>query len=298
MNDRRSIWAGFAAGLFFSAAASAQPKVIYEKESPYNTVVVAEDAQGVRTLQFDRHGARQSVVKVGDPDYLQLPYVRALLVSLAIVEEPERVLVVGLGGGSFPTFVHKHYPRTMVDAVDIDPVVVEVAREFFGFKEDGTLRAHVRDGRKFIEECQQPYDLIVLDAYSSDSIPYHLATREFLQAVRRALTPRGIAVGNVWSRWSNPLYDSMVRTYQDVFDRVYILDVSGAGNKIFIALPRDEPLKRKDLEQRAQQVSRQNQFPLDLGELVRYGFRPAGADLEGGRVLTDKPPADTPEPVN
>ena len=142
------------------------------------------------------------------------------------------MLVIGVGGGTLPMFLRKHYPEAAIDAVDIDPQVIEVARKFLGFREDATLRAHAADGRAFIEAVREPYDVIFLDAFSSSELPAHLTTREFLQAVRRALAPSGVVVGNVWDRYANRLYDSMLRTYQDVFDELYVLSVPAAGNKI------------------------------------------------------------------
>jgi len=273
--------------LALGVLAAADQKVLYQKASPYNTILVTEDEQGLRTMFFDSK-VRQSVVKVGDPDHIELPYARAAAVGLSFVEEPRRVLVVGLGGGTIPSFLHKHYPRTTIDVVDIDPDVVIVAKRFFGFREDATMRAHVGDGRRFIEECRTPYDIIFLDAFGSENIPYHLATREFLQAVRRALAPGGIAVGNIWSRGSNPLYDSMVRTYQEVFDDLYIFDVRGAGNKILVALPRRQLVDRDDLARRASRISSEKRFRFDLGDPVTYGYQHASEKNSRGRVLADK----------
>ena len=267
--------------------APADQKVLYQKASPYNTILVTEDEQGLRTLLFNKGGIRQSVVKVGDPDHLELPYARVMPVALALVEQPRRVLIVGLGGGTIPCFLHKHYPQTTIDVVDIDPDVVDVAKKYFAFREDATMHAHVDDGRRFIEKCRRPYDIIFLDAFGSEEIPYHLATREFLQAVRRALTPQGVAVGNIWSRGSNRLYDSMIRTYQEVFEELYILDVRGAGNEILIALPRKQRIGRDELARRATRISRQKRFRFDMGPLVVYGYRYAGKKNLRGRVLTD-----------
>jgi spermidine synthase len=272
-----------------TGVAVAQGKVLVERRSPYGTVIVTEDEEGLRTLLFERNGARQSVVKPGDPDHVELPYARAILVSLAMVRDPGRVLVVGLGGGTLPAFLRRHYPEARIDAVDIDPVVVEVAKEYFGFVEDAHLRAWVQDGRAFIEQSREKYDLILLDAFGSDSIPRHLTTREFLEAVRRVLTPRGMAVANVWSRVSNPLYDSMVRTYEAVFDRLYLLEVPGAGNVILFALPRRESFTRDELEQRSRELSDQWGVAFDLGDIVRSGFGPIGARPGGVRTLVDRP---------
>src|SRR5882762_6958155 len=205
--------AAFAA---LAALGCAAQTVIHERASPYNTIIVTEDYSGLRTLLFERGGGRQSVVKPGDPDHLELPYARVALAGLALCEEPRRILVVGLGGGSLPMFLRKHYPTAAIDVAEIDPGVVDVAKQFFGFREDELTRAHVGDGRQFIENARQAdYDIIFLDAFGARDVPKHLTTREFLQITRRAIRPNGVVVGNVWRPGSNPLYDSMARTYQE-----------------------------------------------------------------------------------
>ncbi len=279
--------------LAVAAMAAAQaPGVLYEKQSQYNTILVTEDAPGLRTLLFEKHGARQSVVKLGDPDHLELPYTRVMAVGLAVVQQPQRVLIVGLGGGTIPTFLRKHYAQTAIDVVDIDPEVAEVAKTYFGFREDGSLRVHVADGRKFIETCGEPYDIIFLDAFGSDNIPRHLATREFLQATARGLKPGGVVVSNVWGPGSNPLYESMVCTYRDVFAELCIVDVPGGGNKILVALPRRVKLNPEELAQRATEISRQKQWRFDLGDLLRQGLQKSVPPDSHGRVLRDDDPQE------
>jgi len=228
--------AAFAA---LAALGCAAQTVIHERASPYNTIIVTEDYSGMRTLLFERGGGRQSVVKPGDPDHLELPYARVALAGLALCEEPRRILVVGLGGGTLPMFLRAHYPAATIDVAEIDPELVDVARKFFGFVEDERMRAHVGDGRQFIERARQAdYDVIFLDAFGAHDVPKQLTTQEFLQITRRALKPNGVVVSNVWRAASNPLYDSMVRTHQEAFEELFILDVPGDVNNIFLALPR------------------------------------------------------------
>lgn len=286
MNRRPLVYAGIVTVVGLVMLVRAEQTVLYEKASPYSTIIVTEE-NGLRTLRFEKGGARQSVVKLGDPDHLELPYARVAFASLALCDEPRRIMIVGLGGGTLPTFLRKHYPNAAIDAVDIDPDVVNVAKKFFGFREDAQMHAFVGDGREFVERFRQPYDMIFLDAFSSDSVPPHLTTQEFLRAVRRAVKPNGVVVGNIWSRYSNPLYDSMVRTYQEVFDEVYILDVPVAGNKILLALPRRQPLSREELAQLAGKVSTAKQFRYDLSELVTQGFQHVVEKNPDGRVLKD-----------
>lgn len=105
----------------------------------------------MRTLRFGAEGASQRIVKVGDPRHLELPYARVLPACLVFTPLPIRVLIVGLGGGTLPRFLHCHFPAMMIDVVELDPDVVALAREYCGFEEDARMRAYVDDGRDFIE---------------------------------------------------------------------------------------------------------------------------------------------------
>jgi spermidine synthase len=274
--------------------AHAGENVLYEKPSAYNNIIVTEDSEGYRVLRFERGGARQSIVKPGDPEYLGFAYTKVAFVGLALAQEPARMLVVGVGGGTMPMFLRKHYPDATIDAVDSDPDVVHVAREFFGFREDERLKAHVGDGRAFVENTREPYDVIFLDAFGSRNVPPHLTTVEFMRAVRRAVKPSGVIVGNIWGRPANPLYDSMVRTYQEVFDELYLLDVPGTTNKILLALPRKQSLDRGALVQLARSTGSARRFRFDLGDIDEQQFHNLGRKGKTGRVLRD---ADVSQPA-
>lgn len=266
-------------------AAQGEQGVLYDKPSRYSNIVVTQESDGTRTLRFERGGARQSVVKVDDPGYVALPYVRAALVALALVQEPRRILVVGLGGGTLPRFLHHYYPAATIDAVDIDPDVVQVAREYFGLREDERLRAHVADGRQFIEQVRAPYDLVFLDAYGASSVPAHMTTEEFVRAARRAIRADGVVVSNLWSGEHNPLYNAMARTYLKVFDTVKI--IPAGGNRIVLALPRKEGIDTRSLASRASRVSAAKNFPFDLGAAVIDQPAHERDPIRAARVLHD-----------
>jgi spermidine synthase len=284
-----------AALLAFAGFAHAAEKTLYEKASAYNNIIVTEDADGLRVLRFERAGARQSITKIGEPEYLGFAYTKVAFVGLALAPEPARVLVVGIGGGTMPMFLRKYYPKATIDAVDIDPDVVQVAKDYFGFREDERLKAHVGDGRAFVENTREPYDLIFLDAFGTRNVPPHLTTVEFMRAVRRAVKPTGVIIGNIWGRAANPLYDNMVRTYQEVFDELYMLDVPGTTNKILLALPRKQALDRAGLVQLARQTGTTKHFQFDLGDIEEQQFHNLGRkSSKTARVLRD---VDTAQPA-
>jgi spermidine synthase len=270
------------------AEAADRETTIFTKVTPYATISVKKSQGGLLTLWFSGSKYPDSAVKVGDPDHIEFEYVQAIAVALALVNEPKRVLVVGLGGGTLPSFLHKHYPRMVIDSVDIDPDVVEVAKKYFGFREDTNMRAYVEDGRQFIENCKAPYDIIFLDAYGSEDIPYHMATREFLQAVRRVLAPKGIAASSILRAADNRLHDDMIRTYQDVFDSVYTVATKYSPGEIVLAMPANMQLQRASLARRASQLSKDEKLEFDIGCYVRFGFRAPAPKPRAARVLLDK----------
>lgn len=83
----------FLTGIFASVALAALaalahvgPTILYEKVSRFNTIVVMEEAVGLRTLRFGKDGVRQSAVKLGDPDHLALPYYQEVFDELFILD--------------------------------------------------------------------------------------------------------------------------------------------------------------------------------------------------------------------
>jgi spermidine synthase len=192
-----------------------------------------------------------------------------------------------LGAGNIPMFLRKYYSDALIDVVDIDPQIIVLAKQYFNFLEDKLLQAHVQDGRAFIENTQKPYDLIFLDAFTAAGIPKHFVTKEFLLSLKKALKPSGAIVTNMWSTPQvNPLYKSMLRTYQEVFHEVYILRVPAAGNKIVIALPKLNGVPSNRIAERAQKISVQKLLPFDLSQVLQCGLIRL-IDLQEARVLLD-----------
>lgn len=103
-----------------------------------------------------------------------------------VIEPTLRVLCIGLGGGTFPLFLHYHFPFAEIDAVEIDPVVVE-ATSVMGVHL-GTvrprLRVYTQDAIEFLKGLQltdanQTYDVVCVDAFDGDdTIPNGLLTAE------------------------------------------------------------------------------------------------------------------------
>lgn len=215
---------------------SVSAKVIHSERSLYRNIIV-DDSGDLRCLKFNekRSKTNQSCMLKSDPQHLVFNYTKLLFSGLLAIDNPKKVLVIGLGGGTMSNALHQLYPGIEVDNVEIDPAVLNVARDYFGFFENENIRSYVRDGRIFIKRAllkKQQYDWIILDAFNGDYIPEHLLTKEFLEEVKSALAPDGILTANTFS--ISELYAHESATYQAVFDHFYNVRQDDSGNRIIL----------------------------------------------------------------
>ena len=213
----------------------------FRKDSAYHSIAVVEDGQD-RYLRFD--SSFQSAMDLDDPFVTPFDYVDYLSLAFAYRPEAANVLFVGLGGGSAPKRAWRDFPDVQVHAVELDPEVVDVARRWFALPQDPRLEVEVEDGRRYLQRNERRWDVIVLDAYYSDALPFHLTTQEFLELVRDRLAPGGIVVANVIGAVegeNSKLFRAFYRTYRAVFPSVAVHPVALQGdaaairNIIFIA---------------------------------------------------------------
>jgi spermidine synthase len=267
------------------------PGVLYDRQSAFNRVRVTQDAAGLRTLTFDDPRVRQTVLHPDRPHALVLTYTQAMSTSLCLNPAPKNVLVVGLGGGALPSFLHHHYSDVRVTAAELDPDVIAVAKTYFGFREDPRMRAVPGDGRAFVEKSPDRYDLILLDAYGPESIPLPLATRQFLEAVRSRLAPGGVVAANIPGPSANTLYHRMLATYRAVFPQLHLVQAPGSVQQTLIALPAADPAATKaSLVTAARDLQRRHRFPHDLPALLDDGYRPLPDAPPDAKPLLDNEP--------
>jgi len=241
-------------------------KLLYEKNSPYQYISVIDNtAKKERYLRNQKRDASQGGISLATPEKPLFEYMQMSFVSLAFLErEPRDVLFVGLGVGAMPRYLAKFYPEAAIDIAEIDPDVVPVATKYFYFKETATMKVHVSDGRIFVKRAQKKYDLIFLDAYQNDDIPFHLTTVEFLREVKSRLKEDGVVSANILSPYRNKFFDSMVMTYKKVFPHLYIFSGQRSRNVIFIATPGKAKRSEEHIMDRARKLQATRKFDIDL----------------------------------
>lgn len=277
-----------------SLAAQQNVETLYDRDSRYYRIIVRDYLDlNRRILYFSRTRGAQSSMIIDQPNALALSYLRTLMAGVSGHEDPQDVLVVGLGGGAIPKFLTEHYPDINVDVVEIDPDVITVARDYFSFRPSSTMRVFAVDGRLYLREVPKQYDVIILDAYGSDRIPFHLTTIEFFELVRERLKPDGIVALNLWEALVNRFYNAILATMQETFPQLYLFETPDPQSKIAFATRSGQVISEETWLERTRDFVGNRRIGYDLVGLVDREYARI-TDVEFGEepLTDDRAPVD------
>ncbi|KAK2835811.1 hypothetical protein Q5P01_016295 [Channa striata] len=153
------------------------------------------------------------------------------------------VLLVGLGGGGLPQFLRDFVPNVTVEVVELDPVVLEVAKQWFGFRPDDRLTVTLGDGLERIcalkKEGGRLLDVIMFDVDNKDSTvgmscpPAGFVETSVLQKVSSLLTPRGVFMLNLVCR-DSALRKTVLERVSGVFPTILSRKIEGEVNEVLL----------------------------------------------------------------
>lgn len=217
-----------------------RPKLVHSRASAHHDITVT-DAGFIRTLAFGPH--RQSSMYLDSPFDTDFDYPGYLHLALALAPQAARTLAIGLGGGTVVKRMWRDYPEMRIDAVELDQDVIEIAHEYFALPRDERIRVLVDDGRHFLEECTENYDIAIVDAFDGDDVPGSLTDAGFMAAARRKLTAGGVLaynfMGSVEGEQAEPfsaLHGTLASTWRGVW--VFVVNEgvdSGKSNIVLLA---------------------------------------------------------------
>jgi len=173
-------------------------RLLHETETEYGYARVVQDPRGDRWLELNEGQARHSLMRA-DRGYLTGGYWdEALVLPWAVARRapPARIAILGSAAGTMARAYGHFFPRTQIDAVELDGALTAIGRRWFALRAPH-LRAITADARPYLRQTRRRYDVIVVDAYRQPYIPFYLTTREFFALARARLRPGGVVVVNV-----------------------------------------------------------------------------------------------------
>lgn len=195
-------------------------RILLERDTPYHQIRVIDNPGKTRDLWMD--GTHQSSMDAHDPR-VGLPYTQYLHIARVIRPSIRKALLIGVGGGTTVRQLSGYYLDMEVDAIDVDPVVMDIAQRYFHLRPSDRVRLFSGDGRSFLAGRGQ-YDLISIDVAArgryGTTIPPHMVTREFFAEAARHLSDGGILHFHCYLGRDNPLTRALDRTLASVFPAV------------------------------------------------------------------------------
>ena len=224
-------------------------RIIYSGYWNNHSVEIVDEGD-LRSLYFGSRSL-QSRMFLTHPHELTLSYTWYMAASLLINTNPQNILIIGIGAGSFVRFFHHHFPKCTIDAVDYSSNVIKAAKGYFQLPQDEHISIHCRDGRSFLQDnSTKQYDLILIDAFDDQGMAPTVYSELFFNLCADSLTPNGVISCNLWSNDTVWLEDikTILATY---YIGCLYLPVPDRGNIIAMAMPFEVPwpqirLKKKE----------------------------------------------------
>ncbi|MCC6617208.1 MAG: fused MFS/spermidine synthase [Anaerolineae bacterium] len=250
--------------------------ILYEDESAYNYIQVAEDRQGNRYLYLNEG---QGVHSEWNPTQILTGRTWDFFLSAPYFNPPpytpddvESLAIVGLAAGTIARQYTAVYPDIPIDGIEIDPAIVEAGARYFDMNAAAmpNLTVYTEDARFIVQRLPRQYSVIGIDAYRPPYIPWQLCTVEFFREVRDRLTDDGVVVINVGRTQSDRrLVDALTATLLEVFPSVEAMDVPLSFNTILVATVKPSDSTNLDANLAA--------LPADASPLLRQTLELAAA---------------------
>ena len=290
----RQLWAG-RSGL--AAVGLAVGLVVFsgpcDYETAYHCAEVVEDPtrNGGRTLVLD--GVRNSYVDLDDPTHLEFRYARVMADVIAVATPPGPLDVLSIGGGgfTFPAYLDAVRPGTDHTVLEIDAALVDIGREDLGLGDYATVV--VDDARRSLQDVPaHSVDLVIGDAFSGLSVPWHLTTIEFVQAVADRMREDGVYLINVIDYGDLDFVRSEAATFAAVFEHGAAIAppdyLAGQGGGNFVLVGSDQPI---DLAALRQSIGERSGLEEIAGDLAAFAgdARPLRDDFAPVDQMLDRP---------
>jgi spermidine synthase len=191
--------------------------------------VVSQD-DGVMVMHFGSDYI-QSQMLIDNPDFLALGYTRTMMAFELFQPVPEKIALIGLGGGSIAKWCYRHHPEASLVVVEINQHVIALRDVFRVPQDQQRFKVICEDGAKFVALNTSSFDVLLVDCFNSDQLPPELCSQEFYDSCQRTLTEEGLMVANICGK----NYRSVVARIRKSFGGQVLLSRDALGNTVVFA---------------------------------------------------------------
>lgn len=265
--------------------------LLYNRESNYYTIRVKEaSSSNNRIERFLYLDADTHSIESNSKNSLE-NYTNFYPVFSVFNKDIRKIVNVGGGALGFSDNLEKYYPNAQTTTVEIDPAVTAVAEKYFNVAPSVIKNTIEMDGRFFLANSKENYDIIFCDAYNSlIAVPWHLTTKEFFQQVKAKLSPNGAFAINFISPQAGEdagLYSAMLATFNDVFKNNYVFSygkvATSTQNIILLGLNSQEHPSHDEVLSEIKKLPNGNALALSFSE----GENAKKINHKQGIILTD-----------
>lgn len=228
-----------------------ESSLLYEGESVYNYLQVKDTEDSVILSTNVLFGVQSIMMKDDSLTGMYYDYALAAPVMAGIGDGQEetavqsdsdcgeekcpKLLILGMGTGTYAKQCVKYFPGISIEGVEIDRKITELAGKYFELPKN--LTAVTYDGRAYLQAVDEKYDVIMVDAYQDITIPFQMSSVEFFSLVKEHLAENGVMVVNMSmkSDGEGGINSYLADTIAGVFDYVYTADVPYATNRELFA---------------------------------------------------------------
>ena len=200
---------------------------------PATDAPLLHEENGELSLHFGFPTIQSRMLKT-DPERLLLDYTRTMMGFLLFAPAPQRIAMIGLGGGSLAKYCRRRLPETEFTAIEISPDVVALRHAFAIPDDDERFHVVCADGADYVRRHANAFDVLLVDGFDRDGQPAQLCSAAFYDACQAALRPGGVLVVNLCA--DDTGYGSYVaRICDSFFGKAVVVEADDGDNKIVFA---------------------------------------------------------------
>lgn len=246
------------------------PKILYSRLSPFGLIeIVTTRTLGVLNVcENKNYSLAHSIIIEGDLTYLGAEYQPLTTVSFCFLKEIKNALLLGLGAGEFLSYLMTYFSEVHVDAIEINPVMVDIVKEFREIDFHGKMDFVIGDAFRYIAVTNKSYDLIFCDVYffkPSTTQEY----KGFFKNVKKHLNKNGVFV---WNAHIPFIPRDVVKDMFIHFEHVIAAVTKTDPNIVFICYQGNEKTEQ-ELKEIASMLKVKHNFRYALPDLIKK-FKP------------------------